>query len=327
MSRLSRPRRSPRFSHRIEYLAFRLAAPVLGVCPHALRGPFAWAVALLWYYVIPIRRRVVLENLRLAFPDCDAAWRGRTARRCLVHFTRMMVFEALDLMRSGYRVRAGRPTRQARATSDLVAAVEGEEHARAAGLGQRGCLVVSAHFGNWELCISYFAQERGLHPAAVAKPMHNDLMEAVVDASRQRAGWEVISTRTNPIPPILRALRDGKAVALLADQDARREGVFVSFFGRLASTPSGPAVLAVRLKMSLLLVLCRRGEDGRYRVRFYPPLSPDPAAPREAEVERLTQAHVALLEEAVREHPEQYFWFHNRWRTRPRSERGELPEV
>jgi KDO2-lipid IV(A) lauroyltransferase len=306
VSRSHAPSRSRRFTHRLEYLTFRLAGPLLGACPRALRGVFAWGVALLWYYLIPIRRRLVLDNLRVAFPERDAAWRGRIARRCLVHFMRMMIFEALDLMRPG--------SRDAR---DLVAAVEGEEHARAVGLGERGSLVVSAHFGNWEVCISHFAQERGVRVAAVAKPMHNALVEAAVDRGRRAAGWETISTRPNPIPLILRALRDGKAVALLADQDARRDGIFVPFFGRLASTPAGPAVLAVRLKVPLLPVLCRRGEDGLYRVRFYPPLHADPAAPREVEVERLTRAHAAILEEAVREHPEQYFWFHNRWRTRP----------
>ena len=308
MSPASAPSRPPRFSHRIEYLAFRLAAPLLGAWPRVLRAPLARAAALLWYYFVPIRRSLVLASLRRAFPERDAAWRGCTARRCLAHFLRMMVFESLDLMRP-----------HSRAAADLVAGVDGWDHARAAGFGLRGSLVVSAHFGNWEVSVSHFAQEHAVRLAAVAKPMHNPLMEGIVDRSRRAGGWSVIPTRPNPTPRILRALRDGQAVALLADQDARRDGLFVPFLGRLASTPSGPAVLAVRLGLPLLVGLTAREADGRYRVRFFPPLVPDPAAPRQSEIERLTRAHVALLEEAVRERPEQYFWFHNRWRTRPRA--------
>jgi KDO2-lipid IV(A) lauroyltransferase len=264
-------------------------------------------MAWVWQTVAPVRRSVVLDNLRRAFPDRPAAWHARVARDCVAHFVYMFGFFPLIVEKGG-----------AAALDRLVGGVEGEEYAQAAGLGQGASILASAHFGNWELALDYLSVHRRLKAAAVAKPMHNPLVEELVARTRRTFGWDIISTREDPVRPLIQGLRDGLCMVLLADQDARREGVFLPFFGHPASTPVGPALLACRFKIPLAVGLARRDPvDGRHYLRFYPPLYPDPTADRKTEVERLTRAYLACLEEAIREHPEQYFWFHKRWKTQP----------
>lgn len=303
--------RPPSLSHRLEYIGIRSTWFAFGLLPRWASGPLASAFAWVWYGLLPVRRALVLENLERAFPDSDGAWRARTARRCFAHFFGMFIFDAIRIRNEG-----------AEGLRDMIAEVEGLEHCEAVGLGHKACMVVSAHFGNWEAAISYFSAVRKCPAVAVAKPMHNPLIERVVAAQRSASGWATISTRNDPLREIVATVRADTALVMLADQDARRDGMLVPFFSLAASTPAGPATLAYRFSLPILVVLCRRDSaDGRYRARFYPPIYPDTKADRKSEVERLTRAHVAILEEAIREAPEQYFWFHNRWKTALRTVR------
>jgi KDO2-lipid IV(A) lauroyltransferase len=112
------------------------------------------------------------------------------------------------------------------------------------------------------------------------------------------------------------ALRANRWVAMLADQDARRHGVFVPFFGRSASTPVGPAALALRAGAPIIMGFDRRLPDGRHRLVIEPPLEIENPEASDAAL-RLTAAHTARLEARVREQPPLWFWLHRRWKTSP----------
>ncbi|MBI4545107.1 MAG: lysophospholipid acyltransferase family protein, partial [Gemmatimonadetes bacterium] len=135
---------------------------------------------------------------------------------------------------------------------------------------------------------------------------------------RERLGMHVIE-RAHAARQGLAALRAGRVVAFVADQDARRAGLLVPFFGRPASTHRGPAVLALRARAPLFL-----GYSLRAPGRSYRGLLEEVVVSREGEVDdvvlRLTAAYTARLEQAVRAAPEQYFWHHRRWKTRPAEE-------
>ncbi|HPS01421.1 MAG TPA: hypothetical protein PLA90_07750 [Candidatus Sumerlaeota bacterium] len=298
---------SPRFGHRIEYGLVVGTRFFLRLVPECCHGAVCRGIAWVWQTLAPIRRTVVLDNLRRVFPDRSPAWHARVARDCVAHFAYMFGFFPLIVGKGG-----------AAALERLVGGVEGEEYGREGGIGQGASILASAHFGNWELAIDYLSVHRHLKAAAVAKPMHNPLVEELVARNRRLFGWDIISTREDPIRPLLQGLRDGLCMVLLADQDARHEGIFLPFFGYPASTAVGPALLACRFKIPLTVGLARRDPvNGRHYLRFYPPIHPDPSADRKAEVERLTRAYLGYIEDAIREHPEQYFWFHKRWKTRP----------
>jgi KDO2-lipid IV(A) lauroyltransferase len=116
---------------------------------------------------------------------------------------------------------------------------------------------------------------------------------------------------------VLAALRANRCVALLADQDARGRGIFVPFFGRLASTPPGPAQLAARTGTPIVMGFAVRGPDLRHELTVLPPLEARAGEREEREVERLTALHAAALEDWVRRYPDHWFWAHRRWKTRP----------
>jgi KDO2-lipid IV(A) lauroyltransferase len=131
---------------------------------------------------------------------------------------------------------------------------------------------------------------------------------------------EVVDKR-DAVRPVLAALRKGRMVGILLDQNAsRREGVFVPFFGRLASTSRAMALLALRTETPIVPAFTHRVAPGRHVIEIHPAI-PMPESPDEAAVLELTGRCTAVIEEAVRAAPEQWLWMHDRWRTRPAAER------
>lgn len=272
-----------------------------------------------------IRRRVVERHLAAAFPARGEAWLERTGRRCYAHFGA----EAAALARMG-RLDPARLASAAAGTGRTGATV------RAAVEEGPGALVVTGHLGNWELAGALLSG-LGFGVSAVVKRQANRRVHRRLQRLRRGLGVETVamSAAGRRIPGALEA---GRVVALVADQDAGRRGVFVPFLGRPASTFRGPARLARRHRVPLLFgALVRDG--GRYRALARVVWSPgdeatpssgaDAAGPGAAGApgetddapvpgeEALTRAWVVELERAVRARPEQYFWFHRRWKTRP----------
>jgi KDO2-lipid IV(A) lauroyltransferase len=179
----------------------------------------------------------------------------------------------------------------------------------------RGLVVVTAHLDNWELSGASVACA-GLPVVAVAKRLYFEKYDRLVNGLRRRFGMEIVYQDESP-RKLLRALRDGKLVALLADQDVPRlDGVFVPFFGRPAYTPSGPAALAAASGAELVLAHTLREGRDRHRLLVSEPIQFDRNEKDRAVLEG-TRGWCALLETRIREHPEQWVWMHRRWRTAP----------
>jgi KDO2-lipid IV(A) lauroyltransferase len=250
---------------------------------------------------IGIRRRVAEDNLARAFPGRAPAERAAILRAHYRELGRI----ALEYPRLAELVRAPR--------GEVVAEVRGAEHLERARAGGRGAVLLSGHFGNVELMGAALGR---LHPVDfLVRPLSNPGVEAWIAAQRARAGVGSVSADTGT-RAAYRALRDNRWVAMLADQDARRHGVFVPFLGRPASTALGPARIALATGAAIIMGFCWRGADGRHTIEVDPALDPgDPRDPRAAE--RLTALHVARLEQRVRERPECWFWLHRRWKTAP----------
>jgi KDO2-lipid IV(A) lauroyltransferase len=255
-------------------------------------------------HALGVRRRVAEDNLARAFPDRDAAWRAGVLRE---HYR--------ELGRTTMEY-ARLPELADAPPGEVIAEVRGLEHLREAHARGAGCVVVTAHFGNFELAGAWIGRQVPLD--FVYKPLRNPVTEAWIIRQRAQVGVGLISVRGG-MRGILASLRAGRVVALLADQDAKRKGVFVPFLGRLASTYSGPATLALRAGVPLLFAVSDRGPDGRHTITFEPPLRiEEPAAPDA--VERLTALHASRLEWWIHQRPAMWFWLHRRWKTRPPGE-------
>ena len=257
------------------------------------------------FYGLPGRRRITVANIRQAFPELGAAECRRLARRSWQHLGLTFV-ELCALL--------------AQPLDDFLArvSVEGSEHVHAAMAEHGRALMLTAHVGNWEL----LAAARRLSPyglSVIVRPLDAPGLDALANRLRRKADVQLIDKR-RALRPVLSALAGGGMVAILLDQNAsRREGVFVPFFGRLASTSRAVAVLALRTGAPVVPIFARREAGGRHRVIIHPPL-PIPANDGEDAVVELTARCTAAIERTIREAPEQWLWLHARWRTRPPDE-------
>lgn len=255
------------------------------------------------YLVLGGRRRVALENLRRALPDLSAAERRRLCRRSWQHLG--LVFVELCAM-------------LARPIEDFLTRVtmEGLGHLDQAMASHGRALVLTAHLGNWEL----LAAAHRLTPyrlAVVVRPLDAAWLNALAERLRLKAAVELIPKR-GALRGVREALDRGGMVGILLDQNAsRREGVFVPFFGRPASTSRSIAALALRTGTPIVPIFARRGPDGRHRVTIHPVIEAHGRPTVQDAVTDLTARCTASIESAIRAAPEQWLWIHNRWRTRP----------
>jgi KDO2-lipid IV(A) lauroyltransferase len=259
----------------------------------------------LGFVALPGRRRVALANLAVAFPTLSAVERGRIGRRSFQHLGVLFVELAATLTAPLERTLA-------------AISLEGLEHLRSVMTTRGRALVLTAHLGNWEL-LAAAHRLTGYPLAIVVRPLDSAPLNALADRLRRTSGTELIDKR-GALRPVLRALADGRMVAILLDQNAaRRESVFVPFFEHPASTSKSLAVLAVRTGTPVVPIFIRR-EGRRHRVTIHEPLAPPAVNDTERAVVELTMRCTAAIETAIRQVPEQWLWMHKRWRTRPDAE-------
>ena len=250
-------------------------------------------------HALGLRRTVAQENLALAFPEKSQAER---AAILLEHY-RELGRVAGEYARMSELVHAP--------PGETIARIDGEEHL--ATLKGKGALLLSGHFGNFELVGAALAR---FNPVDfIVKPMANAHVEARIEKLRLASGLGLVPTGPG-VRAVFRTLRQGRWVGILADQDARRHGVFVPFFGRLASTPEGPARLALATGAAIIIGTDHRLGDGRHVIRLDKPYYPEGPLD-DANVLRVTAWHTAVLEQRIRESPASWFWLHRRWKSKP----------
>ncbi len=291
-----------------------LLAASLGVW---LLFPFGWLLAhlpsavglaagrrlgdVLWW-ALPRRRAVALDNLRRSFgAEWTPAEIRRLGRRSFQHLGMNLAEGCRYFLRP---------------TEVMLSRVrmEGREHLQAAAARGGGVLILTAHFGNWELLAAAHGLS-GLPLSIVTRPLDHPLLDDLADRFRRRSGAELIAKR-QAVREVLTALRRQRVVGILLDQNATRaEGVFVPFFGSPASTSKGLALLALRTGAPVLPVFLRREPDGRHCIEVGAALAP----PEDGLVTTYTATFNRVIEAAIRRAPEQWLWMHDRWRTRPRE--------
>ncbi len=199
-----------------------------------------------------------------------------------------------------------------------VVRVKGEEYLLSALKKEKGAVIIVAHFGNWEFMGARYVEFGS--STVIAFPQSNRLTDKVITKYRTNAGMKIIFTG-NAVKEIFRAIKNKGMVGFLADQDAHREGVFVDFFGRPASTSRGPAVFALKTKAPIIMSFIVREKDNTHTVHFEPELPLVDTGDFEADVKKNTENWSVVLEKYVREYPDHWFWVHRRWKTSPDENR------
>lgn len=291
----------PTWTHRFEYLGLRGLSALFSALPEAAAIHAGDLLGRFTHDVVPIRRGVAEGNLTAAFPGWSAGKRRQVLRRMYRHFGRNLA----EFARFPVLTRAG---------LDRRVRLEGEHHLKAALAPGKGVVLLSAHLGNWEILGATLAAH-GYPVTLLVGPQRNKLVQEMFTRFRGRHQVEVL-VRGRDLRSIFRALAAGRIVATIGDQDAGPGGYFVDFFHRKASTALGPYRIARRAGVPLLIGYGIR-EGMNHVALAEPPLWPDPAQDPDEEAEAWSRHYHAVLEALIRRRPEQWFWVHRRWRTRP----------
>lgn len=303
-------RQKASFKERGEYLLLAFCVFFFKFAPLFL---LRYAERLLLFFLCRPGRRhagIVDTNLRTAFPEKPLAEIGELRRDVYTHFIRIFIEDVRAFARRDMRSLLQR------------AQLNGLEILQEVlGRGQ-GAILFTAHFGNWEL-IPALLRERSTRPIfGVVRRMDNPLVERLVLEFRRFMGAEVIYKRGS-LRAMLEKLGQNSLVVMLIDQNTvPQEGVFVNFFARPAATTPSIAHLHLKKKIPLVPIFVHYDRDAIVLDIF-----PEVAFCESADFERdrldLTQQLTAMIEGQIRRHPEQWLWFHNRWKTRPPGESNE----
>lgn len=249
--------------------------------------------------VLGIRREVTASNLGRAYPNEPAAIRNRILSRSYTNLGR--VFAEMFYVRWASKQQIVRRIRFDNPESFISLLAQGN-----------GLIVVAGHLANWEWMALAGPLVLGTPFSVVVKNNPVARTERFLQRLRRRTGNPLINTAD--VRAMFRTLQQGGCVALLGDQAASAESVKVSFFGTTVPALEGPARLALRTRAPMLFAECVRKEPGLYHVRFIEVPYHDLKDDSPESVRELTQRHISLLEQAIREHPEQWVWQHRRWK-------------
>jgi KDO2-lipid IV(A) lauroyltransferase len=271
--------------------------------PRGVRKGFFIILFSLFYHLIPKSRLIVLHNLQRSFPEKNLKEIIRIAKGVYRHFA-IVAAEFFDM-----------PYINKENIHKWVE-IEGLENYQEAIARGKGVLSIVAHFGNWELMT--IAVPICLKPMYIVyRPLDNPVFDNMVEYVRTMNG-NVLIPKGGSGKRVIELLKENQAIGILSDQNvAKSEGVFVDFFGRPACTGVGLAVMAMRSGAPVVPAFMARQKSGRYKFILKPAMEAVCTDDYEADLQVNTQRFTKIVEEIVREYPDQWFWFHQRWKTKP----------
>jgi KDO2-lipid IV(A) lauroyltransferase len=274
----------------------------MGIIPIPVADFFARVLGRLWFRIDKRHRNITIDNLIWAFGrEWSEEKIEQTARQVFVNIASMLFEVAWSARLS-----------KSRFLSHFT--VKGLRHVKAAHAKGKGVLVITCHMGNFEMLIPAI-EGTGLKGYAIYRKLDFEPLEHLIRRLRQRFGVTMVPMRgaARKIDAILRA---GGVVGTLLDQNVDwYQGVFVDFFGRPACTNSGLAALAIKTKAPVLPMYTMR-KNREFLIEFLPEIPLEDTGDRIKDLENNTQNYTAAIEAMVRRYPDQYFWVHNRWKTK-----------
>jgi KDO2-lipid IV(A) lauroyltransferase len=281
----------------ILFLSFSKFFQLLGL---NLSRKFSFLIAALFYYIIPIRKKTVLENLHNAFPDYDEKKVKHIAFGSYKSF-------AIALAEILYM--------PAMSKEDIKKQVDcnNKELIREKYEENNGVILLSAHFGNWEYMATSVAAQLNISLSVVIKPQRNPYVTNWMNKARTRWNNEIVPLGIS-IKQTYQTLKDKKIVAMVADQRGPEESIKINFFGKNLSVHTGPAALALKTGAPVLYGISVRQDDYSYKSEMTEISKDNLPDSDEEKIKELSQRHMSYLEGYIRKYPEQWLWMHKRWK-------------
>ncbi len=290
-----------------EYIVVAAFLRILAILPYRLASDTGSLIGRLGYLLDKRHRNITLENLTRSFP-------GRNQEELAIISGK--VFENLGRSVAEFAHIASHPPVYVKDMLDKWVTIEGKEHINNAIMKNKGVIYLGAHFGNWEL-LGQVLSENKCAFNVIARPIDNHRLNRIIISLRSVLGANVLSKK-GVLRDMLKVIKKGGAVGILLDQNcSREEGVFVEYFGQTAAANKGLALIAMKSGASVIPVFIVREHKYRHRVVYLPEIDIKRSEDLDRDVGTYTQKFTSIIEAFVRDHPEQWFWMHRRWKTRP----------
>jgi KDO2-lipid IV(A) lauroyltransferase len=299
------------FLHWIVYVAVRLVSVALHAFPVDLNLQTAKLLGNIMYAIDKKHRDRAMANLRRSFPEKSEAECQALARRSM----QQMVMLFVEVLFTTRLIRVDTWTKYVQLENfhDVQEMLLRRE---------RGMIMLTGHYGNWEI-LGYVLATLGFHTVSIARPLDNPYVSKFLFGVREKTGQRIIAKK-GATPEITAALDKKLTVAFIADQNAGSKGMFVDFFGRLASTYKSIGLLAMEYEVPVVIGYARRIDD-RFHFQAGPQdvIYPQDWKDQPDPLRYITQRYTKAIEDIVRADPGQYWWVHRRWKSRPKGETAE----
>jgi KDO2-lipid IV(A) lauroyltransferase len=286
--------------NKLEYIFFYLFAKIFQLLGLKFSRRLASVVALIFFYLVPIRKSTVISNLAIAFPYLSEEKIKNISFKVYKSFSifliEILVFPKYQSKIFDNELEFSEP--------DLVINKFNEG---------KGLIILSAHFGNWELIPPAIGVRLRLNGLTIVKPLRNPYVDKWMNNLRRRFGNEVIPLGIS-LRKTYQALKEKKMIGIAADQRGPEEGVKVKFFNTEVPVYGGPSVLSLKTGAPILSLLAVRQNDFKYKIIVKEIDKSDLPENFDDAVVELTQRHTKHLENMIRKYPEQWFWMHKKWK-------------
>ena len=283
-----------KLKYRITYNLLKLLSDLVQSLTPSTQFNYANKLGFICYHFIKIRQKEARKNISIAFPKLSKEKR----ENILKDTYRFFIYSSMQFL--------SLPKSVTRANIS----VNGEKYLHKALSKNKGVLLVSGHFGLWELLLGWFGINK-YSLLLVGQKQKNNGADKFINELRKNNGINVLP-RKSSLELMYSALDNNDMLTLASDQDAKKSGVFINFFGVKASTPKGTALFHLKSKSPIIFVTCHMENINKYVLNIIPVKTHN-----KSDIESITISYTRLLENIIKKHPNQYFWFHRRWRTKP----------
>jgi KDO2-lipid IV(A) lauroyltransferase len=290
--------------HKIIYILFRGVKGIILLLPRNLCLTLGRMLGRTICRFDKKHRQIALKNLHIAFGDkISLAEKKRITQSSFSHFGEVL----FDLIKF---------SSLSEQKKQNLLSIEGEEHVHTSLTKEKGVLIVTAHYGNWELG-SIMLSKLGKFDV-IARALDIKRLEDELLALRESFGARVIY-KQQAMRQTLRSLKENRIVAILIDQNVLHDqAIFVDFFGKLAATTPALATFHLRTGAPIIPAFCLPRASRGYHIQLFEPLEYTPSGDLSADVQHITQECTKIIEDQIRAEPEFWLWFHDRWRTQPK---------
>ena len=251
-------------------------------------------IASVLYHYIPKRKNVAIKNIQTAFPKCSDIWVANTLKKCYKFFAYNFI-QFLALPKS---------------TDSIKIQINGQTALDNAIEQGKGVILISSHFGPWEI-LGHWLGVNNYQLRGVAHKQKNKGANRFFEEKRQLSGIKHIYRKVG-MDVFYNILEEKKILGLVSDQDAKNKGIFINFFNKPASTHKGAAIFHLNTNAPMIYGICIQTGFQEYKIELIPITSVKNT------IKDIIQEYTLTLERIIQKYPEQYFWFHNRWKTNPK---------